>query len=47
VTDAELAAGDGVDEAAVWRAVVGEDALDGDAVAAVVGGGSAEEAGRC
>jgi hypothetical protein len=36
VADAELSAGDGVDDAAVGRAVVGEDPLDRDAVAAVV-----------
>jgi hypothetical protein len=45
VADAELSAGDGVEDAAVAGAVIGEDALDGYAVAAVEGGGAAEEAG--
>jgi hypothetical protein len=45
VADAELATGDGVDDAAVGGSVVGEDLFDLDAVAVVVGGGAAEEAG--
>src|SRR5437899_565245 len=47
--DAELAAGECVDRRDVGAAVVGEDSLDGDPVAAVVGGGAAKEAdrGRC
>ena len=45
VADAELAASNGVYDAAVAGAVVGEDAFDGDAVSLLVGGCAAEEAG--
>src|SRR5688572_13712671 len=46
VADAERAAGERVDGGAVGGAVVGEHALDADAVAGVVGDGSVEEADR-
>src|SRR4051794_9739352 len=45
VFDAEVAAGDRVDDAAVAGAVVGEDPFDRDAVAAVVVGGPLQEGG--
>jgi hypothetical protein len=45
VFDAELAAGDGVDDAAVAGSVVCEDPFDGDAVAGEEGDGAAEEGG--
>jgi hypothetical protein len=45
VADAESVAGDGVHDAAVGGAVVGQDAFDGDAVASVVGDCSAQERG--
>jgi hypothetical protein len=46
VADAEGLARDGVDGGAIGGAVVGEEALDGDAVAAVKGDGAVEEADR-
>src|SRR5689334_12537765 len=45
VVDAELAAGDGVDRAAVGGAVVGQDPFDRDPVLLVVGAGAAQEGG--
>jgi hypothetical protein len=45
VADAEPAAGEGVEDAAVTGAVVAEDALDDDPVAVVEGGCALEEAG--
>src|SRR5688572_19744847 len=46
VADAQAAAGEGVDRRPVAGAVVAEDALDADAVAAEEGNGAAEEADR-
>ena len=46
VADAEGFAGEGVDGGAVGRAIVGEEALDGDAVAAVERDGASEEGDR-
>ena len=46
MVDAECAAGERVDGGAVGGAVVGEEPLDADAVAAVEGDGAAEEADR-
>src|SRR4051812_24973661 len=47
VFDPEPSAGDRVQGGAVARAVVGEELLDGDPVAAVKGDGAAKEAGSC
>jgi len=46
VSDSECAAGDGVDGRAVGRAVVGQDAFDGDAVAGIERQGAAQEPDR-